>query len=61
MSDQRSVIPWQINLYQFCAIHTADTTDNEVTNLAHLSIESEKVHRLYPPVRVSLSVSVAVT
>ena len=41
--------------YQFCTIHTADTTasthstDGIVTNRALLSIESEKVHRLYPP------------
>ena len=26
----------------------ADTTDGEVTNRAHLSTESEKVHRLLP-------------
>ena len=35
--------------YQFCTIHTADTTDGKVTNQALLSIESEKVYRLYPP------------
>ena len=35
--------------YQFCAIHTADTTDGKVTNRALLSTESEKVHRLYLP------------
>ena len=33
--------------YQFCAIHTADTTHGKVTNRALLSTESEKVHRLY--------------
>ena len=36
--------------YQFCAIHTADTTDGKVTTRASLSVESEKVHRLYMPV-----------
>ena len=35
--------------YHFAAIHTADTTGGKVTNRAILSIESEKVHRLYPP------------
>ena len=29
--------------YQFCTIHTADTTDGKVTTRAPLSIESEKV------------------
>ena len=29
--------------------HTADTTEGQVTNWAILSIESEKVHRLYLP------------
>ena len=29
--------------YQFCSIHTADTTDGKVTTRAALSIESEKV------------------
>ena len=38
---------------QFCAIHTtpADSTDGKVTNRALLPIESEKVHRLYPPLK----------
>ena len=36
--------------YQFGAIQTAETTDGKVTNLALLSTESEKVHRLYLPV-----------
>ena len=33
--------------YQFGAIHTPDTTDHKVTNMALLSAESEKVDRLY--------------
>ena len=33
--------------YQFGAMHTADTTGGKVTNLALLSTDSEKVHRLY--------------
>ena len=37
-------------MYQFGVIRTAATTDGKVTNRARLSIESEKVHRLYPPV-----------
>ena len=41
--------------YQFCAIHTADTTDGKVTTRVLLSIESEKVHRLYLPALVAFS------
>ena len=33
--------------YQFGAIDTADTPYSKVTNMALLSTESEKVHRLY--------------
>ena len=33
-------------------IHTADTTDGEVTNRALLSAESEKVHRLVLPLNM---------
>ena len=43
-------------MYQFGGIDTADTTDGKVTNVALLSAESDKVHRLYQ--RISLGVLV---
>ena len=48
--------------YQFCAIHTADNTDGKVTiaaNCPPMSIVSEKVHRLDPPVSVTVTYTVA--
>ena len=35
--------------YQFGVMHTADTTEGKITNMALLSTESEKVHCLYLP------------
>ena len=38
--------------YYFGVMHTADTTDGEVTNRALLSTKSENVHLLYLPLNM---------